>query len=82
MLCSEAAPGPKIDIERVGIRDGDAILLCTNGVTDVVDDAKLAKALAQRKRPDEQCRALVDLGIAHGGTDDMTALLGYYRIAG
>jgi len=78
----QAAPGPKIDIERVGIRDGDAILLCTNGVTDVVDDAKLAKALAQRKRPDEQCRALVDLGVAHGGTDDMTALLGYYRIAG
>jgi protein phosphatase len=76
------APGPKIDVERVGMLDGDAVLLCTDGLTNALDDAAIAKVMKRHRRPDDQCKTLVDLGVAGGGTDDMTALVGHYRIAG
>jgi serine/threonine protein phosphatase PrpC len=35
-----AGAGPlRIDVERCGLLDRDVVLLCSNGLTDVVDDA-------------------------------------------
>ena len=63
---------PRIDVERCGLLDGDLILLCTNGLTDVVEDARIASTLRSPGTPDEQCRALVDLAASSGGHDDVT----------
>ena len=71
---------PKIDVERLGLLDGDALLLCTNGLTDVVPDARIADALRLHATPQERCRALVNLVIAAEGTDDATVLVAQYRI--
>lgn len=72
--------GRRIDIERTGLMDGDVVLLCTNGLTDVVEDAPIANTLRLHRTPDDQCRALVDLAAASGGNDDVTALVAHYRI--
>jgi len=70
----------RIDIERTGLMDDDLILLCTNGLTDVVDDARIANTLRLHTTPDDQCRALVDLAASSGSDDDVTALVAHYRI--
>jgi serine/threonine protein phosphatase PrpC len=77
-----APGGPRIDIERCGLLDGDTVLLCTNGLTDVVDEAGIARVLQLYRAPDDQCRMLVDLAIEAGGEDDVTAVMAHYRIAG
>ena len=56
------------------------VLLCTNGLTDVVDDARIADVLRSHRTPDDQCRMLVDLAVDAGGDDDVTAVVAHYRI--
>jgi protein phosphatase len=72
--------GPTIDIERFKLLDGDVVLLCTNGLTDVVDDAAIADLLASAHAPSEQAGALARLAIAQGGEDDVTALVAHYHV--
>ena len=72
--------GPSIDIRRCGLLDNDVVLLCTNGLTDVVDDARIEETLQTQGLPDNQCRSLIDLAIESGGQDDVTVLAARYRI--
>ena len=74
--------GPRIDIERLGLLDHDAVLLCTNGLTDVLSETSIANVLQRPETPDEKCRMLVDLVGEAGGRDDTTALVAQYRIHG
>ena len=70
----------QLDVERCGLLDGDLILLCTNGLTDVVEDARIAAALRAHHTPDDQAQALVDLVTSSGGSDDVTVLVAQHRI--
>jgi serine/threonine protein phosphatase PrpC len=72
--------GPGIDLERLQLDDGDRVLVCTNGLTDAIEESKIAEILAADTLPDATATALVDLAIDSGGEDDATALVGHYRI--
>jgi len=72
--------GPAIDLERFKLEDQDVVLVCTNGLTDALEESTIAKVLASRESPDAESRALVDLAIASGADDDVTALVAEYRI--
>jgi protein phosphatase len=71
----------RLDIERCGLLDGDCVLLCTNGLTDVITDAGIARELRAHSTPEDQSRALVDLAAELGATDDVTAVMAHYRIS-
>ena len=71
---------PLIHVEHFRLMNGDIVLLCTDGLTDMVPDAEIADVLALRRQPDEQCQALIDAALAAGGEDNLTALLGQYEI--
>jgi PPM family protein phosphatase len=79
-LGAAGSSGWRVDIERCGLLDGDVVLLCTNGLTDVADDQRIANVLRVHSMPDAQCRALVDLAANSGGNDDVTALVAHYSI--
>jgi protein phosphatase len=72
--------GPRIDLERFQLADGDRVLVCTNGLTDVVDEDRITEVLASDRSPDEQCRSLVDLAMEIGGDDDATALVAAFGL--
>jgi protein phosphatase len=74
------AIGPAIDLERFQLDDRDTVLVCTNGVTDILDDEVLAGVLGSNRPPQAQSRALVDLAVDRGGQDDATALVMQYHI--
>ncbi len=69
-----------VDVERFRLRSGDQILMCTDGLTNLVSEDRIADILALRRASDEQCRTLVDLALNAGGTDDVTVLLAQYEI--
>jgi PPM family protein phosphatase len=71
---------PTIDIERFQLDDGDVVLVCTNGLTDMVLEDTLAEVLGSSRSPDEQSRALVDRAIDAGGEDDATALIAQFHV--
>ena len=60
--------------------DGDTIFLCTNGLTDMIDEERIADVLRLPTSPDTQCQTLVDLAMDAGGREDATALVARYRI--
>lgn len=73
------AVGVEVDFGHHRLLDGDRVLLCTDGLTDVVDDVEIA-AILDRERPlDELSRALLDLALERGGKDNVTVILGRYR---
>jgi len=70
--------GPRIDIERVPVSDGDVVLLCTNGLTDSVAEPTIAEVLAADRTPEEISARLVELAAA--SEDDVTALVARYHV--
>ena len=71
---------PAVDVEQFRLKNGDLVLLCTNGLTDVVDEAQIADVLALPRQPAEQCTILTDLALERRTEDNVTVVLGQYRI--
>lgn len=71
---------PAVDVERIHLCDRDVILMCSNGVTSVLDDETIADVLAHPRRPADQCRQLIELVESRGGGEDATALIARYSI--
>jgi protein phosphatase len=70
----------KVDIQRLKLSNADRLLLCTDGLTDMVDDAGIAGALAARETSHEASRRLMDLALEKGGKDNVTIVLARYSI--
>jgi serine/threonine protein phosphatase PrpC len=63
-----------------GLADGDQLLLCSDGLTEMVPHARIAEVLRQEGSADAACRALVELALEAGGKDNVTVVVGRYRI--
>ena len=70
----------RIQVGQFELRGEDCVLLCTNGLSDVVDDKSVAGVLSMRASLDERCGALVDLALARGTRDNVTAVLAKYDV--
>jgi protein phosphatase len=72
--------GPRAIVEHFRLAHDDVLLLCTNGLTDVVDDDSIANALASRRTQREQCDLLVDRALSNGAVDNITVVLANYHV--
>jgi protein phosphatase len=70
----------RIQVGQFELRGEDCVLLCTNGLSDVVDDKSAAAILGMRATLEERCGALVDLALARGTRDNVTAVLAKYDV--
>ena len=62
------------------LEDGDQLLLCTDGLTDMVEDELIEAVLNREAAASVACRNLVDLALNHGGHDNVTAIVARYSI--
>lgn len=70
---SEARP----EITRVDVRErGSVILVCTDGLTRHVTDREIAAHLGRMTSAEQVARALLDLALERGGTDNVTLVVG------
>ncbi|MBN2083645.1 MAG: serine/threonine-protein phosphatase [Anaerolineales bacterium] len=63
------------DIHRVEVREGDRIVLCTDGMWSVVEDEELAAASAASESTLEFGRTIVDLAMERGSEDNVSAIV-------
>ena len=70
----------KAEVQLAKLMDGDCLLLCTDGLTEMVEDAAIESILRLIESPSEVCHLLVDLALARGGNDNITVVLARYRI--
>jgi serine/threonine protein phosphatase PrpC len=73
---------PLVAVERFRLVDGDCVMLCTNGLTDMVKESSIAEVLAHRREPRAQCAMLIDLANRGGGEDNITVVLAEYQVPG
>jgi PPM family protein phosphatase len=73
--------GGEPDIRRYRLGDGDRLMLCTDGLTDMVDAAAITAELARETAVDDVCRALIDMALDRGGRDNVTVVVAEYRIS-
>lgn len=57
------------------LKRADRILLCTDGLTDMLDDAKIAAILTAETAPQAACESLVAAANKAGGYDNVTTLV-------
>jgi serine/threonine protein phosphatase PrpC len=62
------------DIETFALQAGDLYLLCSDGLTDMVDDAEI-EAILRDEPPTRAAWRLVDRALANGGRDNITVVL-------
>ncbi|MGQ0778083.1 MAG: PP2C family protein-serine/threonine phosphatase [Pseudonocardiales bacterium] len=63
------------DVRCITLRPADRLLLCSDGLTNMLDDARIQVILNDHPNPDDTCRALIDAANEAGGTDNITALV-------
>jgi PPM family protein phosphatase len=69
-----------VQLARLQLRDGDSVLLCTDGLNSVVSNEQIANLLAGRRSAPDLTRALVDRALVQGGQDNVTVVLAQYQI--
>lgn len=65
----------KIDLETLDLASGDAVLLCSDGLSGVVDDDRIAELLTSDRTPEQTVTELVRAANRAGGPDNITAVL-------
>lgn len=67
--------GVDVDVGETDLMPEDRLLLCSDGLTDLVPDAKIRDSLAAGEDPEATARMLVTLALDAGGSDNVTALV-------
>lgn len=64
-----------VDELTLDVLSGDRLLLCTDGLTSMVDRDRLRKILARERDPQVACDKLIDAANRAGGDDNITAIV-------
>lgn len=64
-----------VDTQTLGVQPGDKILLCSDGLSDVVEDNQIGAILCTAGAPEAACDALVEAANLGGGRDNVTVVL-------
>jgi protein phosphatase len=62
------------DVYFTEVRPGDKYLLCSDGLTDMVEEARIAQILGVEGDPDP-ASTLVDEALLEGGNDNVTVMI-------
>jgi PPM family protein phosphatase len=61
--------------DPIELHPGDQVLLCSDGLTEAVDDTRIAELLSAAGEGDAACRSLIDAANDAGGPDNITVVL-------
>jgi PPM family protein phosphatase len=76
----ESGEEVQVDTDRLQLEDGDRLLLCSDGLTDLVDDGVIAKLLGEATTSGDACQRLVEQALDRGGRDNVTVVVAIYGI--
>ncbi len=67
-----------VDLETVELMPGDYLLLCSDGVTNVVADRELAGLVTQNPEPAAATQRIIELANRRGAPDNVTVVIARY----
>jgi serine/threonine protein phosphatase PrpC len=71
--------GVHTDLIRVTLEEDDRLLLCTDGLTEMLRDDDIAAVLADNAEPEAACDRLIAIANERGGRDNITVIVAQFR---
>ena len=68
-------PDMEPDTYRLRVEPGDRLMLCSDGLSSMIEDAAIEAIMLDNPDPQEACDALVDEALAAGGLDNVTVVV-------
>jgi protein phosphatase len=68
-------PGVRTEVHRLTLEPGDSLLLCTDGLTNMLSDASIQGVLVSGLAPEQACAELIRLANEAGGVDNVTVVV-------
>lgn len=75
VLGGDPESSPQIDLYRLDLAVGDVLLLCTDGISGVLDPEELVTLSSRHPDPDQLATVLVRAAWDAGSTDNLTAVV-------
>ena len=69
------SPQVAVDVSRITLRPGDFLMLCSDGLSGMLDDEAIREVVLDASSPQAACDALVDAANQAGGEDNCTVIL-------
>jgi PPM family protein phosphatase len=66
------------EVYHLRLQDGDALLLCTDGLSDLIGNHEIAPVLDECGTAQDACDRLVRMALDRGGKDNITVVLGRF----
>ena len=63
------------EVAHATVEPGDRLLLCTDGLSDMVPDAEIAELMRAHHEPEDACQALMAEALDRGGNDNVTVVV-------
>jgi PPM family protein phosphatase len=71
--------GVRVDVQKTDLEAGDVLLLCSDGLTEMLSDERIATVLAAEAEPPAACERLVAEANDAGGKDNITAIVARFE---
>jgi protein phosphatase len=68
-----------VDVQHLPLANGDRLLLCSDGLNDLVNDETIRTLLLDAATAEQACRVLVERALSAGGRDNVTVVVASYR---
>lgn len=65
----------QVDVSRQDVEPGDVFLLCSDGLSGMVNDGVITNVLGKTRELGKACEQLIDMANAAGGNDNVTCVL-------
>jgi PPM family protein phosphatase len=69
-----------LEITHYKLSDGDKLLLCTDGLTEMINETDIAAVFKSVSSPQAVCEKLIELALNAGGLDNVTVLTAFYSL--
>ena len=70
----------RADVRWARLQDGDRLLVCSDGLTDMVDDAAIAGAMGRGEGAQATVDRLLQMALDAGGKDNVTIIVADYAV--
>ena len=77
-----AEEGVVPETEKLRLADGDRLLICSDGLTEMLSDKQIAEVLRSHPRSTDASNALIEAALDRGGKDNVTVVVAAYAIGG
>jgi serine/threonine protein phosphatase PrpC len=69
----------KVEVHKVVLEAGDRMLLCSDGLTEMVSEEEMAHILLSDADPEQVCTRLVARANEAGGRDNITVIVAHFE---